>query len=461
MDHLRLSAPKCRFMPAGRVTDDTSILTLKALVFEPLLRWEDGVAKPGLLARWDIADGGRRWLFQLREGAVFHDGVACTTGHVLDFIDHILGSVDTFGMKWSYSRYLQHARLSAPTATTLLVENPTPFADILDIFTEFFLVREDSAGRPILGTGPYRVASFADDEEAVLERVRGAGPARITMRAVPEAEARLEALRSGQADAAMNLERLEAGPDFAAPLHWGRALNTLSVMFYLNCAEGAFAHPAARRAINHAVDRQAIIDGLFHGLGAVASTIVSPLHMGMRASAPPPIPFDPEAAKRLFEKAGTTGPLHLRTPTFMPEKSLEISQAVAHDLDRLGIPVRIEVQQDRPEYAREVGRKVIGDLAIFDSSPHSTFRVLNDKVSSAVRGIWWQGHDDAALEAMIAAANHAVADADREAAYAACLRRLNADPPWLYLFHPVEVFAARTAGLPLRLDATGALHLTA
>ncbi len=461
MRHLRIVAEACRFLPGGRVTDDTSILTLKTLVFEPLLRWcEGGVVAPALLARWETGEGGRRWLFHLRDGATFHDGKPCTTDDILTFIGQVLGSRDMFGMKWSYARYLAAARLSAPTRSTLLVENPEPFADILDIFAEFFVCREDASGQPILGTGPYRVTDFAQEAFAALARVGSSDlPDRITFRAVASPEERMASLRDGSADVAMQLERLAAGPDFSEPFAWGRALNTLSVMQYLNCAEGAFVHPAARRAINLAVDREAIVKELFHGLGVPATTVVSPLHMGAGSAALPPICFDAAAAKRLFEEAGTGGPLHLRTPLAMPDRAREITQAIADALGRVGLATSIEEQPDRPEYAREVGRKAIGDAAIFDSSPHSTFRVLNDKVSSTTRGVWWQGYHDDQAEQLIAAANRALDDAAREEAYGTCLRRLHANPPWLYLFHPVEVFAARAGAGRFVLDGAGILRV--
>lgn len=461
MRHLTIAAEKCRFLPATRVTDDTSILTLKTLVFEPLVRWrEGGRVAPALFARWQAEEAGRRWLFRIRDGARFHDGKPCEAADVLAMIQGILASVDMFGMKWSYSRYLARATLSAPSRDTVLVENPEPFADILDIFAEFFVCREDAAGAPVLGTGPYRVAGYAPDEGAELERVDDTpGPERIAFRAVPDAGQRLAALREGRADAAMQLERLEAGPDFDGRFAWGRALNTLSVMHYLNCAAGPFAHPAARLAINHAVDRQAILDRLFHGLGVPASTVVSPLHLGARAAALRPFAFEPDRAKRLFDEAGIAGPIHLRTPLEMPEKAREITRAVADSLERIGIATRIEEQPDRPEYAREVGRKQIGDAAIFDSSPHSTFRVLDDKVSSANRAVWWQGYHDEEAQRLIAAANHAVADDAREAAYGAVLRRLHANPPWLYLFHPVEVFAARPGAGRFTLEGSGILRV--
>jgi peptide/nickel transport system substrate-binding protein len=106
-----------------------------------------------------------------------------------------------------------------------------------------------------------------------------------------------------------------------------------------------------------------------------------------------------------------------------------------------------------------VGRGQIGDLAIFDSSPASTFRVLNDKISSTVQGQWWQGFEDPALEPMIAEANRTMDHDARARAYGRCLRRLHDNPPWLYLFHPVEAFAARPDAPPMALDHRGVLTI--
>ena len=68
----------------------------------------------------------------------------------------------------------------------------------------------------------------------------------------------------------------------------------------------------------------------------------------------------------------------IRTPLYMPEKAEQISRFVLDSLARVGIEGVLEVQNDRPEYAREIGRKQMGDAAIFVSSPHSTYRILND-----------------------------------------------------------------------------------
>ncbi|MCQ4162358.1 ABC transporter substrate-binding protein [Roseomonas sp. GC11] len=460
MTELTLALEKVDFLPPDRVTDDTSVLTLKNLVFEPLLRWEEGQARPGLFARWEHDAAGRSWRFFLREGATFHDGRACTAADVLDFITGLLGAVDTFGMKWSYARYLARAEMVAESAGCLALRNPAPIADILDIFSEFYPCRRAPDGHATLGTGPYRVVEFAPRQRAVLERVADLpAPARLVAVEERGAEARLERLRAGRADAALNLERIEHRITRDPALSWQQAVNTLSVMYYLNCASGPFASREARLAVNHAVNVPRIIAEVFHGLGVPAATIVSPFHLGHRAAGVAPLPYDPARARALFDKAGVSGEILIRSPDHMPEKALEVSARVRDDLAAIGIAARIEHQPDRPEYAREIGRKQMGDMAIFDSSPHSTYRVLNDKISSAVRGIWWQGHDDAELEEMILAANAAVAPEAREAAYGSCLARLNHNPPWLYLFHPIEVLAHRPGAAPMTLDHKGVLRL--
>lgn len=458
MAELRIAQERVEFLPVRQVTDDTSILTLKNFVFEPLCRWQDGFACPGLFARWECTDGGRNWRFFIREGAVFHDGKPCEADDVITLIDSILQSVDSFGMKWSYARYFADTMFAAESRRCVRVANPEPIADILDIFSEFYLCREDSSGSPILGTGPYRVADYQPRSRADLERVSAStAPPRIVITAHPEAEARYRALKEDAVDVAVKLERMAETIDYDPAYRWTKTPNTLSVMYYLNCASGVFAAPEARLAVNHSVDAQFIIDELFQGLGVPSSTVVSPHHVGHRAAGVTPIPFDRDRAKALFDRVGSIGEIIIRTPTTMPEKAERISEIVRASLNAVGISARLDIQTDRPEYAREVGRKEIGDMAIFDSSPNSSFRVLDDKISSSVKAVWWQGYHDPVVEDLIRSANRAVSDPDREWAYGRCLARLNANPPWLYLFHPIEVVACKTDLRNISLDPRGVL----
>jgi peptide/nickel transport system substrate-binding protein len=459
MQTLTIALEKIVFFPANRVTDDTSVLTLKNLVFEPLCRWEHGQSLPGLFARWDHSADGRQWRFYLRDGATFHDGVRCTADHVIDFLHGILQSVDTFGMPWSYARYFAGAVVTAQGPDCLQVQCEQPFGDIVEVFSEFYPSRETADGAPLLGTGPWRVTEWTPGQDVTLQRVaaKPGAPRRLQLVAQPDADQRWHALRDGAADIAHHLERMTA-PDRRDPrFDWRLQANTLSVISYLNSSSGLFADPAARLAINHAVDVPAIIAELFHGLAVPAASVVSQFHLGSAQAALQPLAYDAERARALFGGCAASAELVLRTPQYMPDKAADVTAMVQQALANVGVRARVDTQTDRPEYAREIGRKQMGDVAIFDSSPHSTFRVLNDKVSSASRGVWWQGHDDPALEALIVQANHSVAHADRAAAYGRCLARLNANPPWLYLFNPIEIVAARPGLEYISLNHKGLL----
>lgn len=461
MSDLVIAMAKVDALPPTRVTDDTSILTIKRLVFEPLINWDRGHAFPGLFCSWTHDAEGRRWQFQLRPDAVFHDGVRCRAGHVLDFIEGILASVDMFGMKWSYARYLGPTRLSAASDSVVLVESEHPFADILDIFSEFYIARIAPDGRATLGTGPYGFADLVPHAQAVLEARDGhsAFMRRITINCLPNAAARWNCLQQGHADVAMQLDHMEQPPSGDSRFRWLSEVSTLSVMYYLNCLSGPFVAPEARLAANLAVDKEALVREIFGGHAAVSSTIVGPAHLGMAAGTIAPIAYDPDRARALLDASSVSRDLLLRTPTHMPEHAPTISHFVAGALQRVGFHVRIETELDRPEYARQVGRKEIGDLAIFNSSPHSTFRVLDDKISSVSQAIWWQGYHDSKVQKLISAASHSVAPAEREVAYAACLRRLNENPPWLYLVNPISLVAARLDAPPIALDAKGTISV--
>lgn len=108
-----------------------------------------------------------------------------------------------------------------------------------------------------------------------------------------------------------------------------------------------------------------------------------------------PIPFDTGRARSLLQDADTNTPILLCTPEWMPELAVTISLFVAASLEAVGFTVSIEVETNRSEYARSIGlRKQIGDLALFYSTPNSTFRVLDDKVSSEAKNTWWLGYHD-------------------------------------------------------------------
>ncbi|KAH8651442.1 hypothetical protein BX600DRAFT_418683 [Xylariales sp. PMI_506] len=466
---LRIVLENVDFRLPTQVTDDNSVVALKSLVFEPLLWWQPhGRVKPGLFASWEHSADGCTWRFHIRDGAVFHDGLVCDAQTIVVYINGFLDSHDYFGMPWSYARYFARTTVTAESDRTVRIENPEPFADILDILCDFWPSRIATDGKPVLGTGPYSVSEFERKDgigRATLQLVqpsRHNGPHIIIATHEPDGAKRLELLRSGKVDAALNLERAEDLDllTFDPALSWGKVNSTLSVIYYLNCPSGVFNSPEVRLAANLALDNAALISEVYHGLATPSSTIVSPLHHGFAESELQPIPYDPSRAREIVAGlAPERRAIHLRTPTYMPEHAERISRFVSAALESVGFRVSVEVETNRPEYARQIGlHKRIGDLALFDSTPNSTFRVLDDKISSEARNTWWLGYDDEELQRRFRAARASVDPRARARAYGECLRRLQDNPPWLYVAHPDVVWATRK-GVKLNIGHSGILKL--
>lgn len=449
---------RVEFLSQDRVTDDASILTLKNWVCDPLLRWQSGKVLPGLLEKWQLSPDGLCWQFQIRPGAKFHDGTSCTSSCIADFIDNILNSVDMFGMKWSYARYLDGAAIETPASDILLVRTATPFPDLVDVFSEFHVSALDGSGLPTLGTGGWKVVEYEPGVRVRLIPASGTGM-RVDFLSIRSAEGRLTSLQDGTVDCAMQLEKLAVPHRGLDGFNWVESDGHLSVIAFMNGRSGPFACPEARLAANLAVDRDALVSEVMGGLASPATTVVSPFHLGYREAGFEPIGHDPARARRVLLDSGAPTEIVLRSPEYMPERAPEIANFIAEALGEIGFQVDVHIEPDRPEYARQLGRKEMGDLAIFDSSPRSTFRVLDDKISSETASVWWQGVDDSRANDLFNSARKTLDAGMRKRAYGECLGHLGRHPHWLYLFCPKVCMAHATELKGLSLDHSGTIQV--
>ena len=127
------------------------------------------------------------------------------------------------------------------------------------------------AKKPV-GTGPYKVQEFVLAKKLVLVPFEGywgeykAAADKVTFVVVPEIATRIAGLRSGQFDIIT-----EIGPDFIEEIEkapgvgvaGGPILNIRGLIY--DSTDNVLADPRIRRALNLAIDRQAIVDTLYGG----------------------------------------------------------------------------------------------------------------------------------------------------------------------------------------------------
>ena len=447
MDKITVACSKINYLSEGQTTDMANVLTIQNLVYEPLVRMDSGEIRPALASSWQALDNGCRWIFYIRDNASFSDGSACTSADIIRSLELAKNVTDSFGMPGPFTKYLADLTFSAPGNKCIQVTCTEPNGDLLDFLSEIYIQKPGNGPEP-LGTGPYRIESL-ETGKALRLKYRGSSEQFCAFDVIdfiemPDTAERMAALQQGRIHLASEMDDIAPLPENSASdsVRWIYAVNTLSVTGFLNGFDKPFSSPVARQAVNYAVNKQRIIQEIYHGLGIPASTVVSPYHCGFESSLQA-FPFDPDKAMELFDKCGVSNQITIRTPQVIPAHGEEIAGLIRDDLEAIGFKVTIDVQTDRPAYAKEASQKKIGDLGLFDSSPHSVYRVLYDKISSRIHSTWWQGVSDEEADRLIDAA-HAEADqCRRREAYARVLRRLNEIPAWLYLFHPINAFAGK------------------
>ena len=104
-----------------------------------------------------------------------------------------------------------------------------------------------------------------------------------------------------------------------------------------------------------------------------------------------------------------------------------------------------------------VKAKRMDDLACFDSSPLSTWRVLREKFHAGVAGPWWQGYRNDRVDQLL---DHATRTADvtrRQLLYRSACRLIRHDAPWVFLYSPVVLAGVGPAVGWFDIDAGGIL----
>lgn len=273
----------------------------------------DGDPVPGLAKSFEFSDDGREFRMQLEEGVTFHDGepfnaaaVAANIerGQTLEgsSVDEDLAVIDEVEIVNEHEVVFH---LSEPNAMLpgLLshragaMVSPAAFDnDDLDIMP--------------VGAGMYEVTEHRPDELIVYERYDDywdedvVGAQRIELQILPDETARFNALRTGEVDLAYISGRQVSQAESAGlTVQSDTALHYL--VLYLNRDHPQLEIPEVRQAMNHAIDRKAIVDSVLFGYGEPA---VQPFPSGYWAHNPDYpgdyYQYDPQRARELLAEAG-------------------------------------------------------------------------------------------------------------------------------------------------------------
>ncbi|MFC3236170.1 ABC transporter substrate-binding protein [Streptomyces nitrosporeus] len=321
-----------------------------------------GKLGPGLAESWKQPDA-TTYVYTLRRDAEFSDGTPVTTDDVLASVEAARDEASALAYAWAD---VASVKATGAREITVRLKNPdaafawTPTPGTLLISSKAFLTRnKGKVGTPrtlLLGSGPYRVTSFAADDHVALERNDAWWGDRPSVRSlklsfVPDAGTRLVAMKSGAVDGALGLPSDEARSwETDAQVTYTGDRSVVALAF--DTAQAPFDDVHVRRAFAHAADRAGMTRGILHGKADVASTLVSPDMWGDLLSAGevreaydalPGWDFDLDLARaELAKSAHKDGfSLDLTYPSSGPQLG-KAALALAASLKKIGITLNVE-----------------------------------------------------------------------------------------------------------------------
>lgn len=307
------------------ITTSGATHTASELLYDGLVELDDaGEPVPGLAESWEIEEDGRIYRFALRPGVTWHDGTPFTSADVKFAFEEVILQYHSRSAA-SIGQALES--IETPDDLTVVFTFAAPYAPLLQQLnvTEAPIVArhiyegsdptENPANLEPVGTGPFRFVSYAPDQEirlAANESYFKDGPFldEVVMRVIPEAGSQVIAFEAGEIDwlwgvPGPDLERFRSD-DSIGLLQTGNnpgGQNCIMTVSY-NLDRPVFQNPDVRRAIAHGIDRNAFLERILFGQGAVAA---APIHSGIGFAHGQglEIPaYDPAAASELLEQAG-------------------------------------------------------------------------------------------------------------------------------------------------------------
>ena len=255
--------------------------------------------EPRLCDKWE-SRAPDRWRFHLRPGLKFTNG------------EEIKGNK---GMASSYMNHVKEVVAVDPLTFDIVTDGPYAATPASTAFFFFFPPKyyaesggKTGFGRKPIGSGPYR---FVDWQEGVHIKLEanpaywGAKPQiqAITFRAQPESATRVALLDTGEADLITALPpELVDRVKRTADIRTARGFRRVFCFFNANVAPTD--NPLVRKAINHAVDVDAIVKNILGGHAYVVKGINKPGYIGYAPDKITGYKYDPELAKKLLVQAG-------------------------------------------------------------------------------------------------------------------------------------------------------------
>ena len=320
-------------------TSGTTFDAASQTVYNRLMQFKTGTTEvvPGLAESVEVSEDGLEYTFNLRKGVKFHsngtftptrdfnaDDVLFTFNRQLD-PDHPMHNAS--GGTWEYFQGMSMPdlidkieKIDDYTVKFTLTRPEAPFVanmamDFASILSKEYADQMLNAGTPEMlnqqpiGTGPFRFVAYQKDAVIRYESfddywTEPAAVDNLIFAITPDASVRYQKLQAGECHVMpypnpADIEAMKNDPDVVLKQQAGLNVGYLAY----NAQMAPFDNPRVRKALNMAIDKQAIIDVVFQGYAEAAKNPIPPTMWGYNEDVKDD-PYDPEAARAILAEEG-------------------------------------------------------------------------------------------------------------------------------------------------------------
>lgn len=419
-------------------------------VYETLIKPDGKGGYAPLLAKtWDVSDDRLTYTFHLAD-ASFASGTPVNAEAVVKSLRRVKAGAPVLDVLTR-----QMAPVETITATgekTVTITLSRPSNDWLYAMSSTAGIIYDPAATDLkkqpAGSGPFLFKEWRKGESLTLARndaywgtpttVRGA-----VFRYYSDPNAMTTAMLAGQLDIVSNLTSPDAINQFSDPTRYAILEGRTSgeVVLGFNHSAEAMKDLKVRQAINHAIDRAALVKAVWGGKGELIGSMVPPFDPWYEDLAQA-YPYDPEKAKALLAEAGHPNglTLRLRVPTL--PYATAAGQYITSQLKAVGINVQLDELEFPARWLDQVYQKADYDMTIVAHvEPRDLDRFANPSY-------YWR-YDNAEFQRLYAEADAAAPEQQTELLkQAAKLLSEDAAADWLWLLPNIVVTTTGISGVP-------------
>jgi peptide/nickel transport system substrate-binding protein len=321
-----------------RYATDAASERVNRLLYQRLVEFDASYQVVPSLADWQMVSP-HHYQFTLKQKAIFHDGQTLTSHDVKATYESLLALRDA-PHRAEFAHIARIEVLDNQTVSFFLTREDKHFAEklIIGILPKSKLAQGHDFSHAPIGSGPVKFVRWP----SALTLARVMDGQQITLTEVKDPTVRVLKLVRGEVDLLQGdlppelVKYLQSKPDITVNTNQGTNFSYLG----LNMQDPILIKQKVRKAIAHAIDRQAIIQQVMVDNTRLAGAILPPEHFAGNAGLAP-YAYRPQYAKQLLQQAGVKLPLKLVYKTSTDAQRVRLATILQAQMAPAGIDLEI------------------------------------------------------------------------------------------------------------------------